>query len=237
MSNPIGIPFSCPTSEEKNGKTVAIEFLSKLWAFFIVFSLNGKLLLKASSWIAHAGLTSINVLAISEANNSVSLSRSSKLYANNVHTIVDSYNLLNPLAIWSLKSSASILFCAKILSRFISPLSIATSLSASSSLIVLFKSVCDELSLTGEINTDVFTSPNVYILLKNSGNVHILGIFATIILLAYLVLVDTISTWFIFEKSIPAGAIKSLILLAFFPRTPFGVSTTFWFSSTFLFFI
>ena len=87
------------------------------------------------------------------------------------------------------------------------------------------------------IYIEVFTSPNVYILLKNSGNVHILGILATIILLAYLVFVETISTWFIFEKSIPAGAIKSFIPLAFLLSTPFGTSTTFSFSSTFLFFI
>ena len=48
----------------------------------------------------------------------------------------------------------SALFCANILSLLISPLSQATILSDSSSLIVLFNSVCEVFSLTGFINTD-----------------------------------------------------------------------------------
>ena len=188
-----GIPSSCPTSELKNGNTVDIALLSKVCDLFNLFSPNGIFVLNASSCIAHAGFISIRFFDISLDNNSVYLSNSSNEYANNVATIVESKSLLKPAAISSLKLSASSLFCANILSLFISPLSIATTLSDSNSLIVLFKSVCDVDSLTGLINTETFKSPNVYIPLKNSGKVHILGKAETIMLLAYLVLLETIS--------------------------------------------
>ena len=112
---------------------------------------------------------------ISFESNFVILSKSCILYANNVATIVASYNLLNPAAIWSLNTSVSYLFCATSLSLFIFPFSLAINLSVSSSTIVLFKSFCELASETGYIYIDVFTSPNIYKFLNNSGNIQDLG--------------------------------------------------------------
>ena len=192
MLNPNGIPLSCPISDVKNGKTVDIARLSKVCVLFNLLSLNGILVLNAASCIAQAGFTSIKFFDISFDNCSVYLSNSSILYAKSVATIVELNNLFNPAAIVSLSSSASNLFCSKTLSLFISPLSCATILSDSSSLIVLFKSVCELDSLKGLIKTETFISPKVYIPLKNSGKVHILGRADTTILLANLVLDDII---------------------------------------------
>ena len=189
--------------------------------------------LKASSCIAHAGLIPINVLDISVDNNSVCLSKSSRLYANNVQITDDSYNLLNPPAIESLNSSASILFCAKILSLLMFPLSAATILSDSISLILLFNSFCDVFSVIGLMKTDILASPKVYILLKNSGKVHILGIVEIIILRAYFVVLATISIWFVCVASTPAGEIISLRLFLFFFKMPFSSSIFFSISFSF----
>ena len=52
-------------------------------------------------------------------------------------------------------------------------------------------------------------SPNMYISLNNSGNVHILGNAETKKLLAYLFTFDIISKWSILLASIPEGAINS----------------------------
>ena len=212
-------------SDEKNGNTVDIDLLSNVCVCLILFSQNGILVCRASSCIAQAGLNPIIVLDISADNNSVCLSNSSRLYENRVQVIDVSNSLLNPAAISSLSSSASSLFCANILSLFISPLSIATTLSDSSSFMVLFNSVCEIFSAIGLINTDTLISPKVYIPLKNSGKVHILGIVATIILLAYLVLLDTISIWFNLLASTPAGAIISFKVLLFFSKKLFFSST------------
>ena len=59
---------------------------------------------------------------------------------------------------------------------------------------------------------DVFISPNIYISLNNSGNVHILGNAETKKLLAYLFTFDIISKWSILLASIPEGAINSFIV-------------------------
>ena len=90
-----------------------------------------------------------NDLDISLDKSFVNLSKSCKLYANNVETIVASYNLLNPAAIWSLKISVSYLFWEISLSLLILPFSLAIILSVSSSTIVLFKSFCEDSSDTG----------------------------------------------------------------------------------------
>ena len=172
---------------------MAIDLLSNVCFFPILSSLNGKLDLNASSCIAHAVFTPVNVFDISDDNSSVSLSNSSILYAKIVQKIDASNSLSSPLAIASLNSSASALFCASKLSRFIFPLSAATSLSDSSSFIVLFNSFCDLSSLIGVIKTETFTLPNVYIPLKNSGNVHILGSAETTMVRAYLLVFPTIS--------------------------------------------
>jgi len=143
----------------------------------------------------------------------VNLSKSSKLYVNNVEIIEASYILLNPAAISSLNCSASNLFCVNVLSLLIFPLSAATSLSVSNSLITLFNSFCDLDSGIGVIYIEVFTSPKKYKSLNKSGKLHIRGNADTKKLLAYLVTFDIISKWSILEASIPAGAIISLIVL------------------------
>ena len=143
MLNPSGIPVECPTSDVTNGNTVDIERLSNVCIFFILSFINGKLDLNASSCIAHAVLTPTKDFDISVANNFVSLSKSFKLYVNIVEITEASYNLLKPAAISSLNCSASNLFCVKLLSLFIFPLSAATILSVSNSFITLFNSFCD----------------------------------------------------------------------------------------------
>ena len=62
---------------------------------------------------------------------------------------------------------------------------------------------------------DVLISPNMYISLNNSGNVHILGSADTKKLLAYLVTLDIISKWSMLLASIPDGAISSFIVFFF----------------------
>ena len=138
MLNPNGIPVECPTSDVTNGNTVDIERLSNVCVFLILSSINGTLDLNASSCIAHEVFIPTNDFDISVANNLVSLSRSLKLYVKIVATTDASYNLLYPAAISSLNCSASNLFCVKLLSLFMFPLSAATILSVSSSLITLF---------------------------------------------------------------------------------------------------
>ena len=56
----------------------------------------------------------------------------------------------------------------------------------------------------GFINTDVFASPKIYISLNNSGKTAVLGSVDTIIVLAYLVVFDAISKWFVYDASIPS---------------------------------
>ena len=193
LLNPIGTPVGCPTSDVVNGNTVPIERLSKVCTFFILFSINGKFDLKASSCIPHALLIFTRDLDISVDSSLVSLSKSSILYANNVETIEASNNLLNPAAISSLNCSASYLFCPTVLCLFIFPLSAATILSVSNWLITLFNSFCDFASDTGFIYIDVLTSPNKYKSLNNSGNIAILGSADTKKLLAYLFVLEIIS--------------------------------------------
>ena len=79
-------------------------------------------------------------------------------------------------------------------------------------------------SAIGFIKTDTLISPKVYIPLKNSGKVHILGIVATTMLLAYLVLLVIISKWFNLLASIPAGAIKSFRVSLLFSKKLFFYS-------------
>ena len=55
----------------------------------------------------------------------------------------------------------------------------------------------------GFINTDVFASPKIYISLKSSGKTAVLGSVDTIIVLAYLVVFDTISKWLVYDASSP----------------------------------
>ena len=161
------------------------------------------------------------------------------LYAYKVHIIEASNNLSRPLAIASLSSSASALFCANELSLFICPLSCATILSDSSSFIVLLSSFCDFASLIGVIYTDTFTSPKVYIPLNNCGKVHILGNVETNIVLAYLLVADTISSLLVLVASIPDGAIKSFKSFALSTKllSCFVLFATFVLCSLFFFFI
>lgn len=63
-------------------------------SFFTLSCINGKLLWNASSCIPQALLTPTNDFDISDANNFVYLSRSSRLYANNVDTTDASNSLL-----------------------------------------------------------------------------------------------------------------------------------------------
>ena len=212
MLNPKGIPVECPTSDVVNGNTVPIDLRSNVCVLLILSCAKGKFDWNASSCIPQALFIPTNDLDISVDNIFVSLSKSSKLYAKSVDTIDASYNLLNPAAISSLKSSASNLFWAKLLSLFMFPLSAATILSVSSSFIVLFNSFCDLDSAIGVMYIDVFISPNIYISLNNSGKVHILGSADTKKLLAYLFTVDAISKWSILLASIPDGAINSFIV-------------------------
>ena len=65
---------------------------------------------------------------------------------------------------------------------------------------------------------DVFISPNIYISLSNSGNVHILGNVEIKKLLAYLLILDIISKWSKLDASIPEGAINSFIVV--FSKSP-----------------
>ena len=68
----------------------------------------------------------------------------------------------------------------------------------------------DEIvSVTNSPYTEVFISPNKYMSLNNSGNVHILGRLDTKKLLAYLVVLEIISNLSMFDASIPEGAINS----------------------------
>ena len=97
----------------------------------LLFFINGKLALKASSCTAHADFTPTKLFDISAASNFVYASNDCKLYEKSVATTVASKSLLNPDAISSLSPSASSLFCAKRLSLFIFPLSAATILSVS----------------------------------------------------------------------------------------------------------
>ena len=110
MLNPNGTPVGCPTSDVVNGNTVPIEFLSNVCVLFILSFIKGKFDLNASSCIPHAVLIPTNVFDISEDNNLVYLSKSSRLYAKSVEIIEASYNLLKPAAISSLNCSASNLF-------------------------------------------------------------------------------------------------------------------------------
>ena len=190
---PSGTPVGCPTSEVVNGNTVPIDLRSNVCVFFILFSINGKFDLKASSCIPHALLIPTNDLDISVDRSFVYLSRSARLYANNVATTEASYNLLYPAAISSLNCSASNLFCPNVLSLLMFPLSAATILSVSISLITLLSSFCDLDSSIGVMYIEVLISPNKYISLNNSGNVHILGNDDTKKLLAYLVTLEIIS--------------------------------------------
>ena len=89
-------------------------------------------LLNASSCIAQALFIPTNDFDISDESNVVNLSKSSKLYVDNVDITDASNSLLKPAAISSLNCSASYLFCPTVLCLFIFPLSAATSLSVSS---------------------------------------------------------------------------------------------------------
>ena len=95
------------------------------------------------------------------------------------------------------------------------PLSAATILSVSISLITLLSSFCDLDSSIGVMYIEVLISPNKYISLNNSGNVHILGNDDTKKLLAYLVTLEIISKWSMLVASIPDGAISSFIVFFF----------------------
>lgn len=157
-------------------KTVAIEPLSNVCFLDILLLLSGKFDWNASSWRAHAAFRPNKFFDASIASNSDNLSSSFLLYANKVHKIVASNNLLYPAAIWSLNASASACFVDNTDSLFISPLSCATYLSDCNSTICLLSWFWDVVSDIGVIYTEAFISPNSYIPDKKYGNVACLGI-------------------------------------------------------------